>query len=528
MLSSIVGCLALLAQTPRLESDGLWGYINASVQDPPAEYGYGVSLYSAAWPLLARPIGGFQIGLCSTWILPDNRSVTTPLVPHGTVARDSMPERGPSFWTVFQTIEGGLGYWASNKFLGPTAKFRMNGTPDGYNHEISTPGWEFSGKPLPGDQMGIAQISSHVLVPPDGVTLAKDTCGELLGYAWMALPLVPAHASPVATGNQSWTLFFNARNFRGPVAFYLPAAWSRMSANYAPAVGRGLDALPGLADSGAMEINTVPQLVSQSFSRIPQLQFPADKLGQTVLMSDVTAYSKGALWDQVEGWMNGGPAPSGSFDRAGAHVEELKANPLRVKQGGKDWADGVDRWVKTANLDDHTFGLQWSPSALSAWKHGVRKGVFPDFFRHEGDKVEAVPESEVPDSTGLKAAEFAAPRETESYVRSENGGGVWKIPGPKAGPFRVKLVDGSVVTYCWYRFIDQPSLQHAGLSSAEKARLQSLVEAIQRHWTPDKQYMAPPERGRLALLDPALIVKPPKGLEIGYVPIAVRQDPERR
>src|SRR5579862_7252942 len=102
----MLSCLAAVAgmvQGPKLQSEGLWGYINMSVTAPPAEYGYGVSLYSTAWPLLERPIANFQIGLCSTWILPDNRSVDFPLVPHGTLARDTMPERGPSFWTVFQT-----------------------------------------------------------------------------------------------------------------------------------------------------------------------------------------------------------------------------------------------------------------------------------------------------------------------------------------------------------------------------------------------------------------------------------------
>jgi len=524
-------CALVKGQVPRLESNGLWGYISANVPAPPAEYGYGVSLYSAAWPLLQHPVAGFQIGLASTWILPDNRSVTEPLVPHGTVARDSMPERGPSFWTVFQTIEGGLGYWASNKYLAPTAKFRMNGTPDGYNHEISTPGWEFSGRPLEGEQMGIAQLNSHVLVPPDGVTLSKNTCGELFGYAWMALPLIPAHVTPVVTGNQCWTLFFNARNFRGPVAFYLPAAWSRMSQGYAPAVGRGLDALPGVADSGAMEINTVPQLVSAAvdgatYAKIPQLQFPADRLGQTILMHNVTAYSKKALWDEVAAWMEGGPEPSGRFRAGGAFLPEMKANPLQVKNASQ-WAHGVDRWVSTANLDAHTFGLQWSPEALSTWKGDVRKGLFPDIFRREGTAIEAVADSAVPSSTRLQSTDFPAPSQNGSYEPSENGDGVWKHPGPAAGPFRAKLVDGSVVSYYWYRFIDQPSLRSAGLSAPEKSKLQALVEKIQRAWTPDRQYMAPPSRGKLAGLDPALIVRPPKGLEFGYVPIAIRQDPSR-
>jgi hypothetical protein len=36
-------------------------------------------------------------------------------------------------------------------------------------------------------------------------------------------------------------------------------------------------------------------------------------------------------------------------------------------------------------------------------------------------------------------------------------------------------------------------------------------------------FTAPPSRGSLAKLDPALLVTPPQGLEVGYVPIVTGQ-----
>jgi len=36
--------------------------------------------------------------------------------------------------------------------------------------------------------------------------------------------------------------------------------------------------------------------------------------------------------------------------------------------------------------------------------------------------------------------------------------------------------------------------------------------------------MSPPGIGKLVALDPALLVTPPKGLEVGYVPIVTRQE----
>lgn len=56
--------------------------------------------------------------------------------------------------------------------------------------------------------------------------------------------------------------------------------------------------------------------------------------------------------------------------------------------------------------------------------------------------------------------------------------GAWSKPGPKAGPFTAKRVDGSAVIYSWYRFVDQPSFQQYNWSAEKKAKLQGFVEKI--------------------------------------------------
>ena len=80
-----------------------------------------------------------------------------------------------------------------------------------------------------------------------------------------------------------------------------------------------------------------------------------------------------------------------------------------------------------------------------------------------------------------------------------------------------------MVTYYWYRFADQPALLNADLTAAERENLQKRVEMLHRKWTKDREYLPPATVGKLAELDPALIVTPPKGMEIGYVPIVIRQ-----
>ncbi|MFO0455907.1 MAG: hypothetical protein ACK5Z0_07835, partial [Planctomycetota bacterium] len=114
------------------------------------------------------------------------------------------------------------------------------------------------------------------------------------------------------------------------------------------------------------------------------------------------------------------------------------------------------------------------------------------------------------------------------YETPEDAESSWKKPGPVAGPFTTTLGDGSLVTYSWYRFADQPALFHADLTDEEREEMQRRVELLHRNWTRDRQYLTPPEKGQLADLDPALLVTPPSGLEVGYVPIVIRQEPAKK
>ena len=63
----------------------------------------------------------------------------------------------------------------------------------------------------------------------------------------------------------------------------------------------------------------------------------------------------------------------------------------------------------------------------------------------------------------------------------------------------------------------------------EREELQRRAELLHRRWRMDGAYLPPPTRGSLASLAPALLVEPPEGLEVGYVPICTRQGyPEER
>ena len=507
-------------------SQGLHGYISMSLPKQKEGFGYGISFYVSAWPLLDKPLSDFQIGLPGTWIVPDNRGFEEPLCPIGTLARDNWAKRGPSYRDVFQTIEGGVGFWSSAKFPSVTPKFHMNATANCYNQMVSSPGWgPGETKALKAGDMGLVQLSNHLLLPPDGFNFARGTSGEIMGRAWMALYLIPARpktANQIPTGDLSWTCFINSSNFKGPVAFYIPAFWSKIAFNYPTAEGRGLDVREGVIGSGAIEINTVPRFEAVDskgihYTKIPRLQFPVNDDGITTLMQDVTLYSKNALYQPLKTVFQAGKITSGKFPEDASYTPECYTRPTRYDQGPNAMqVKGIDSVVHTIMLGKSSYGLKWTKAS--------NMGYFPEYFKQEGNTMVAISPGDVPPETHLKEQSFAPAKTGNAYTSPvDQKGNVWSSPGPRAGPYKTKLNDGSIVTYYWYKFIDQPALQSLNLSKKEKEELQKKVVSIHANWTLHKEYMPPPTRGKLATIDNAVIVNPPKRLETGYVPIVTNQ-----
>ncbi len=506
-------------------SRGLHGYISYNATRPPdrSEYSAGMGFYSAIWPLIDKPLANFQIGLAGSWISPDNSdNKDKPLAPVGTLARDNWPKRGPTYSSVFQTLEGGLGYWAGNRFRYGPPKFSMNATPQCYDYEIGSPGWSFfySTTALPDDRLGIAQLSNRLLIPPDALPFQGNPNGKFLGYSYMALPFTAPTTGDPPTGDQSWTCFLSSANFKGPIAYYIPETWSKIGKifNYPFIYGRGLDARSGKMGGGAMEINTVPRFDYKDaqgvvYSKIPKLQFPVDEEGRTLLVQDVTYYSKKAIYNSFKSWRDGGAACSGQFNQDGAWQSKLTTRSPHFDQAGTTMTS-INKVFDVKVHADNVWGLEWYDSDISP------NGFFPQYYKHVGDEKVAVPSSDVP--AQLLSQEFKLASPGEPFTSPDSG--AWSNPGPKKGPYTVNLTDGSMVTYSWYRFVDQPSFQQYNWSKAKKAKLQAFVEKIHQHWSIDRDYMAPPTSGTLAALDPALLVTPPQGLEIGYVPIVTRQE----
>ncbi len=237
----------------------------------------------------------------------------------------------------------------------------------------------------------------------------------------------------------------------------------------------------------------------------------------------------------MQTWLEGGNPVSGRIDPDAAAVHTFDG------KGGATW-----RICPPATPRDNRVPLAWkafaTPVALDATTYGytwsrdmVKKSgaavTLPDYYRLEKDaggkeQWVVVPAKDVPAETGLAGVEFPRRRgpDRRPYVTPDEADSSWKKPGPVSGPFQAHLGDGSVVTYYWYRFADQPALMNADLSAAEREAMQKRVEKLHRSWRTDREYLPPPTAGKLADLDPAVLVTPPKGLEVGYVPIVTRQE----
>lgn len=518
------------------QDEYLAGYLILPIEQKVEKtYNAGFSMYVAAWPLLRHyPGHRFQTGLPGTWMFAQW---------DGAAPKD-----------MYSDVEGGLGWWRDTRFPTETPKFIMGGVAPNFSDIANGPAHGWGTWEEPRGLYGVAQLSPWLLFPIDGINLKQGTCGQLFGYGYFTLPLTEAKPTTkgqnIPTGNNSWTLFFNANNFKGPVAFFLPNFWSQASVKDTRLAGLLLDSRPVDPNRQVqMETQYIPCRISvtkgESYARIAPTAFPRRSDGNSVLVHQDTAYNKTALWDSVQAWFAGGAPSTGKIDPQGAHIRTYPGRGRATweictpKPDGKENKVPIDwnAFATPTTIDDHTFGYKWNYA--NATKTTTKEGslvTLPEYFHlengNDAKKAKWVPISvdKVPAETGLQELKWDRPIEQkeEPYTTPDAPKSSWKKPGPVAGPFKAHLGDGSVVTYYWYRFADQPALLNADLTDAERERMQVKAEKLHRAWRKNRDYLPPPTLGKLADLDPAQIVKPPKGLEIGYVPIATRQELEKR
>ena len=509
--------------TAKIEKGILKGYIVAASDRIGEENNAGFSLYSAAYPLLEKyPGHQFQSGLFGTWMFAH--------VPK------------PPF-DLYSDVEGGLGWWRETHFPTTTPKFIMGGVGPNFSFIANGPG-SGSGD-NDGGLFGVAQLSPWLLFPLDGLNLKQGTCGQLLGYGYLPLPLTAekktTKGEPVTTGNQSWTLFLNAANFKGPVAFFTPFFWAQAKLKDPRVEGLLLDQAPTNANRDIqMETQYIPCVIShdrnqEAYARIAVVFLPVEEDGKSVLLRDNRSYDKSALWNGVEAWFNGGQPVSGEIASTSGALVPFGSDgfctwEIRDESDPGDKAVALDcsSFLKPKCFDPNTYGCQLDDSF--ATKVQTPDGPLvklPEYYHltktKDGNRWQPLHAADVPEETGLTSYTFPEPREPRQEPLEIHLTGPLKSPGPAAGPFQTTLGDGSVVTYYWYRFADQPAILSANLTNDERETLQKRVTLLHQTWKKETNYLPPPQQGTLAQIDPALLVTPPQGMEAGYVPIATSQ-----
>jgi len=529
LLAALTIALPGMPSSAEVQKAEMAGYLLVSTDKVPEEFNAGFSLYAAAWPLLQQyPGHRFQTELAGTWMHAQYE---------GKPPKD-----------LYSDIEGGLGWWRDTRFPTETPKFIMGGVAVNFKEIANGPAHGAGNWEKPRGLYGVAQLSPWLLFPIDGLNLKQGTCGDLFGYGYLPLPLTKARATTggknVPTGDNCWTLFLSTKNFKGPVCFFTPYFWSHSAELNPDYAGLLLDSRPSAPNKPfQMETQYVPAAFSVdekggTFARVAPTSFPVGPDGSTIVLHRLTSYTKKALWVDVEAWFDGGKPANGAINSAGAYVQTFRA------EGGSTWRIYAEMTPKEEKVamnwkafatpiapDPTTYGYKWNDELVTqvSAPNGNR-AVLPEYFRLQNDGKKdmwiAVKRGDVPLTTGLDKLKFDRPEEQpqQPYDTPEAPESSFKKPGPMAGPFKAHLGDGSVVTYYWYRFADQPALLNADLTKEEREQMQAKIEKLHRAWTKERDYLAPPTVGKLADLDPAQIVAPPKGLEIGYVPIATRQE----
>jgi len=167
--------------------------------------------------------------------------------------------------------------------------------------------------------------------------------------------------------------------------------------------------------------------------------------------------------------------------------------------------------------------------------------TFSTYYEVMGSSLVAVEASDVPEKlTWMEYGNLESPSNLRNHLDNlelEPGDTFdtkcWECDDPNGCDPEVHettLDDGSVVRYRWYRFSDQPVFYNMtreypeAYSEAKLEQLQATIETMHQEWDGTVNLLERPtstDAFHLAEVDHGLIVDPPAGKEVGWVPIVI-------
>jgi hypothetical protein len=264
----------------------------------------------------------------------------------------------------------------------------------------------------------------------------------------------------------------------------------------------------------------MPNYVDGNVHKLLKMSVP-QKNGRTVLWMGQRAHDDSELMDPLEKALTSGHLDTSKLLRQGTTRPGCKGH------GTAKFGD-VAAWATDTNvLEDGDCLWTLKVANSSCPRNGICE--VPQYF----ESGEPVSPSKA--SAALRSSRFPTkpfPKEAKyDALTVEPKGGCRDNPGPADSTlYCAKTCDDTWVGYRWYRFVDQPALQQQHLNSAQKKFMQQRVETLHRIvQTPVSKWIngRNVEAEGLARVDSAAIATPPKGLEIGFVPIVLYQGYEK-
>ena len=526
-----------------------WQMAGAATSSAPA----GFSFYTRIFSLFdeANPLD-MQMGMGGTWLTPTNISWTG--LPEGVCACNpkgwpsSTPndpaegccEKDTRCSFLYETFEGGPGYWIG-QLPTRTPKWRVNSAVGCYKDQTSTPLFNFgeAGAPHGCDAMGIAQLSNTMLMAPDGLTFEEGKEG-MVGVSYARTPIGKVKEDD---DRNFWAILVDTDNWSGPLAYFVPEFWAERwdSPNPSPgsaALGDLGQAGHGLQmGGGAFEWNTLYNYKAANGAyKIPKMSLPLGKDGQTTLFKDARGYTDEDIYDPLEAALQ-----SGSLD---ASQIMAGGTPADMKPGKTDATyrlDGnhsidpyndahlihVGELLTTVDADGNARWAFSPNKTLTPAMDGKLPEYFSPYDETDGSGLQPISAADAP--AELVAHEFPAKADMGAYdgLSHPPVGGCASAPGPADEKlYCAQTTSPSWIAFQWFKFVDQPAMARAKLSTAESAYLQKRVETLHTMLAKGGPSASKwiKERGaaeQLATVDGAQLVTPPKGMEVGYVPVVL-------
>ena len=470
------------------------------------------------------------------------------------------------------SIEGGL--WVNPKTAGPHyyPTLHLAGVGDTYHGCNDVQMGSGLYERFIGDRwLTMTQISNAILSVP-GVNIAFDKNqapytkdnGIWVGSGWTYLDL--NHPRDF----KFWMSFIETSSYQGPVNGYMPEHWNWVdpekvsNGNYAENKARYGDRFGTFATKGSSQnwgngnerIGLSALKLSEDTYFAPAAKLPNSKdreyliaHPQSISQSDIESYSLSLVGEKSSGTVI--PATEKDFFR----VNESTHNQLRIKEkiNGEDhywhiepnYEIGYEGALGYVEWDNSTPELRTLNESQNGYVY-VRKlndnWVVEDNASDEYKNRPHLYQTELIDAPDDLVRvprvdhRFFSYRERDTTNPDFKN---WDVTGKKR--YAVKLQNGSIATYVWFRFIDQPALKTARQNHPE-TYTDAYLELLQSHI--EKIHMKINENSRvdpknpvfinyrkssnpdnkdphLAKVDSGQLVVPPAGYEVGYVPVVI-------